>query len=215
MLPILFENEDLVAVDKPEGLATIPEGRPERVCLLTLLQPSFPERLYIVHRLDKEASGVVLLAKNAAAHRFLCRQFESKQVIKTYLALVHGIMPENAGRIDQPIRQFGSGRMGVDRQRGKASLTEFTVLERLKAYTLIKVHPITGRRHQIRVHLYSLGHPIVGDLRYGDVQVQRTFPRLMLHALEVTCQLPGGYRVTITAPTPASFQAVVAGLNNH
>lgn len=212
MLPILFEDEDLVAVDKPEGLATIPEGKPGRICLLTLLQPAFPERLYIVHRLDKEASGVVLLAKNAAAHRFLCRQFESRQVIKTYLALVHGIMPEDAGRIDRPIRQFGSGRMGVDWQRGKACLTEFTVLERLKGYTLLKVHPITGRRHQIRVHLYSLGHPIVGDLRYGDVQVQRAFPRLMLHALEVTCQLTSGYRVTITAPLPASFQAVIANL---
>ncbi len=181
MIQVLFENDDLLAVNKPEGLASIPEGAKGRDCLLSLLESAGTGRLYIVHRLDKEASGVILFARNAAAHKHLNEQFRQRSVKKTYVALVHGVMAENSGIIAQPIREFGSGRMGVDRQRGKPCLTEFQVSERLATYTLVQAYPLTGRRHQLRVHFYSLGHPIVGDLRYGDKAVQRTFPRLMLY----------------------------------
>jgi len=210
MFPVLLENDDLLAVNKPEGLASIPEGAKGRDCLLSLLESAGTGRLYIVHRLDKEASGVILFARNAATHKHLNEQFRQRTVSKTYVALVHGVMAENIGIIDQPIREFGSGRMGVDRQRGKPCRTEFQVSERLAAYTLVQAHPLTGRRHQLRVHFYSLGHPIVGDRRYGDQAVQRAFPRLMLHAQEITFPLPTGEKVTVRAPVPESFWAVLA-----
>jgi len=209
MIPILFENEDILVVNKPEGLASIPEGNKGKDCLISLLSSVFPRRLYVVHRLDKEASGVILFAKNAAAHKYLNEQFSSRSVRKTYVALTHGAIEETSGIIDKPLRQFGSGRMGVDLQRGKPCTTKFRVRERLGAYTLVEAYPLTGRRHQIRVHFYSIGHPIVGDLRYGDKAVQRTFPRLMLHAQKITLQLPSGEGVTIEAPIPESFWSVI------
>jgi len=209
MIQILFENNDILAVNKPEGLASIPEGEKGKDCLLSLLAPLSPGRLYVVHRLDKETSGIIIFAKNVAAHSYLNDQFSQRNVRKTYVALTHGVIEESSGIIDKPLRQFGSGRMGVDPQRGKPCITEFRVEERLRAYTLVQVHPITGRRHQIRVHLYSIGHPIVGDLRYGDRGVQRQFPRLMLHAQAITFRLPTGEQVTLEASTPQSFLAIV------
>jgi len=209
MIPVLFANDDLLAVNKPEGLASIPEGDKGRDCLLALLESGGTGRLYIVHRLDKEASGVILFARNAAAHKHLNEQFRQRTVSKTYVALVHGVIAANSGTIDQPIREFGSGRMGVDRQRGKPCLTEFQVSERLAAYTLVQAYPLTGRRHQLRVHFYSLGHPIVGDRRYGDKAAQLAFPRLMLHAQEIAFPLPTGEKVTVQAPIPESFWEVV------
>lgn len=208
MLSTLFVDEDVIAVNKPEGLASIPAPG-ERECLLSLLSAMFPQRLYVIHRLDKEASGVILLARNAKAHRFLSGQFSSRSVQKTYVALTHGIIAAGVGIIDRPLREFGSGRIGVDFQRGKPSLTEFRVLERFTAYTLVELHPRTGRRHQLRAHCYSIGHPIVGDLRYGDRALQRQFSRLMLHAWKITFILPSGREVMVEAPIPESFQAVI------
>lgn len=213
MIPILFENDDILAVNKPEGLAALPTGTTGEECLLSLLAPRFPGRLYAVHRLDKEVSGVILFAKNAAAHKHLNDQFSGHNVFKTYVALVHGLILEERGIIEKPLRQFGSGRMGVDLQRGKRSITEFHVTGRFRAYTLIEAHPLTGRRHQIRVHLYSIGHPIVGDLRYGDRATQRRFPRLMLHARAITFRLPTGEEVTIEAPIPESFTVVIESVH--
>jgi RluA family pseudouridine synthase len=171
----------------------------------------FAGRLYPVHRLDREASGVIVFAKDAETHRHLNGEFDRRAVRKTYLALVHGVTA-NRGTIDKPIREFGSGRMGVDAARGKPSSTQFKVERRLRGYTLVRVHPLTGRRHQIRVHLYSLGHPIVGDKKYGDRAVQSAFPRLMLHAIEIEFALPSGERLRIAAPVPESFSAVLQTL---
>jgi len=215
MIPVLFENADILAVNKPEGLASIPEGGKDKDCLLSVLSTMFQERLYVVHRLDKEVSGVILLARNAAAHQCLNDQFSHGSISKTYVALTHGVIEENSGVIDKPLRQFGSGRMGVDLQRGKPCITEFKVTERFGAYTLAEAYPLTGRRHQIRVHFYSIGHPIVGDLRYGEQAMQRTFPRLMLHAQKITCRLPSGEEVTIEAMPPESFRAVVEAVSKR
>lgn len=210
---VLFENDDVLAVDKPEGIVSIAEagkgGLPE------LLRGQFAGKLYPVHRLDKEVSGVILFAKNAEAHRFLNAGFERREVKKTYLALVHGAIEQNRGVISTPIREFGSGRMGVDRGAGKPAATEFKVYRRVKGgggFTLVRAYPATGRRHQIRVHLYSIGHPIVGDRKYGERAVQEKFPRLMLHALSLEITLPGGERVTIEASPPESFTRVLEGL---
>jgi RluA family pseudouridine synthase len=207
---VLFENGDLLAVNKPEGVISIAEA--DKGGLLELLENVFAGKLYPVHRLDRGASGVIVFAKSADAHRYLNGQFDRREVRKTYLALVHGVVTVNRGSINAPIREFGSGRMGVDPRRGKPSSTEWKVAEKLPAATLIRVQPATGRRHQIRVHLYHIGHPIVGDLKYGDRALQERFPRLMLHALEIEFALPSGERVTVEAPVPPSFEEVLRGL---
>jgi RluA family pseudouridine synthase len=206
----LFENDDLLAVDKPVGVVSIAEagkgGLPE------FLRGIYGGKLFAVHRLDREASGVIVFAKNAAMHRHLNGEFDRRSVRKTYLALTHGVIAPNRGTVNKPIREFGSGRMGVDVMGGKPSSTEFKVEERLKGFTLVRAYPLTGRRHQIRVHLYSLGHPIVGDLKYGDRAAQEKFPRLMLHAMEIEFDLPSGERLKIEAAVPESFEAVLKSL---
>lgn len=205
MIPPLFEDDDVLAVNKPGGLASIPERDTTQESLLFQLSAARPTKLYVVHRLDKEVSGVIIFAKNAAAHTFLNAQFSRHTVRKTYLAVVHGVMAQASGTIDVPLRQFGSGRMGVDSKRGKESVTTFHVLKHFAAHTLVEVHPVTGRRHQIRVHLYSLGHAIVGDPLYGEKELQHQLPRLMLHAQRIEVRLPSGNEVMIEAPVPESF----------
>ncbi len=202
-IPILFEDDSVLAVDKPPGLASNREA--ESGGLPGVLAAERGGRLFPVHRLDKEAGGVILFAKTPEAHRFLNAAFEKREVRKTYLALVYGRLKRNRGTVDKPIREFGSGRMGVDPARGKPSVTEFEVEERFENATLVRVRPVTGRRHQIRVHLYALGHPIVGDSRYGDPALRCTAPRLMLHALEIVFPLAGGGTATATSPPPPSF----------
>lgn len=202
-IPVLFENDDVLAVDKPPGLASNREAGSGG--LPGVLAAERDGRLLPVHRLDKEAGGVILFAKTPEAHRFLNGAFERREVRKTYLALVHGRLRSGRGTVSLPIREFGSGRMGVDAARGKAAVTEFEVEERFKTHTLVRVRPVTGRRHQIRVHLYALGHPIAGDSRYGDPALRGLAPRLMLHALEISFPLPGGGTATAAAPPPPSF----------
>lgn len=209
-IPVLFEDDDVLAVDKPEGIATIPERQEGKDSLLALLSSVRPERLYVVHRLDKEASGVILFAKNADAHQHLNDQFATRLVRKTYLALVHGAFTAEKGVIKKPIRQFGSGRMAVDARRGKPCTTEFEIAERLGAHTLVRVFPLTGRRHQIRVHFYSIGHPVVGDPLYGDRTTRLGYPRLMLHAWKLEFKLPSGGDMVIEAPVPESFEEGLA-----
>ncbi|MDY0092543.1 MAG: RluA family pseudouridine synthase [Candidatus Vecturithrix sp.] len=209
MISILFENDDLLVVEKPEGIATIPERQKEKECLLGLVSASVAHKLYIVHRLDKEVSGVLVFAKHAAAHKNLNEQFNQRKIQKTYMAVTHGVIERAIHRIDTPIRQFGSGRMGIDLKQGKPCITEFSVTQRFEAYTLVKIHPLTGRRHQIRVHFYSIGHPLVGDSRYGEKSIQSQFPRLLLHAHQLTCRLLSGEEMTFTSPLPPSFRQVM------
>ena len=208
MLPLLYQDADLLAVAKPEDLATIPERRPTGDSLLERLTRQVGMRLFVVHRLDKEVSGVVLLAKHAAAHRWLNDQFSARQVEKTYLAVVDGSIVPDRGTIDLPLRQFGSGRVGVDQGRGKPSRTGFAVLARCDAFTFLKVSPLTGRRHQIRVHLYAMGHPIVGDRRYGDLEQQSQYARIMLHAHAIAILRPDGRPIRIEAPAPPSWSGL-------
>ena len=214
MIRVLFEDGDVLAVDKPEGVVSISEagagGLPE------LLKDHYPGKLFPVHRLDRGASGVIVFAKSADAHRHLNGQFDRREVRKAYLALVHGAVVASRGTINAPIREFGSGRMGVDPRRGKPSSTEWKVAERFPSATLLRVQPATGRRHQVRVHLYHIGHPIVGDLKYGDKALQERFPRLMLHALEIEFAPPSSAgRVTVEAPVPPSFEEVLRGLRKE
>lgn len=205
MIKILFEDDDCIAANKPENLASIPTRVKGEDTVLAQLSAQYAHKLFVVHRLDKEVSGVMLFAKNAAAHKRLNDQFFNRQIKKTYWLVAHGAIKNDSGIINQPIREFGSGRMGIDFIKGKESTTSFEVLERGKKFSLVKASPLTGRRHQIRVHFYSIGHSIVGDVRYGDKALQKTFPRLMLHAASITFALASGQLKTVETPLPESI----------
>ena len=209
-IPVLFENDDIIAVDKPEKLASIPERNREKVSLLKILSETLERKLYTVHRLDKQVSGVILFAKTPEAHRQLNLLFEHRQVHKTYMALVHGEITGERGVIDKPLRCFGSGRMGEDADKGKPCLTEFTVEERFTGYTRVMVSPLTGRKHQIRAHFFGIGHPIVGDTLYGDKSLQKTFPRLMLHALSIRFKSAAGDEIQIESTATESFKSILS-----
>jgi len=198
-VPILFEDASVLVVDKPTGLSSIPERDLAVPSAQKVLENARGERLFVVHRLDKEVSGLLVFARNAEAHRALSMAFEQRAVHKTYLALAHGRI-ERDGVIDKPIAQFGSGRMGVHEKKGKTSRTEYSIVERYAAHTLLHAHPVTGRRHQLRVHFYAIGHALCGDPRYGDAKQQAEWPRLTLHALRIT--IDGR---TIECPPPPLF----------
>jgi len=212
MLEILMQSAEIVAVNKPEGMRTLPGGGPEEPTALSEAQALVGEKLYVVHRLDRETSGVLVFARSREAHRFINVQFSQRLVAKTYLALVRGALAEDEGEIREPLREFGSGRVGVDRRRGKGSISRYEVAERLGKFTLVRAHPLTGRRHQLRAHFYSLGHPIAGDARYGNAAEQAAFPRLMLHALSIRLQTAPAKDVTIEAGLPVSFRQAVEAL---
>ncbi|MDH7604395.1 MAG: RluA family pseudouridine synthase [Melioribacter sp.] len=208
-LKILYEDDKIIAVDKPEGISSIKENDKSAETVHSILQKEYNGKLFIVHRLDKDVSGVMLFAKNSLMHKFLNKQFENHLIEKKYIALVHGILSENTGLINKKIRQFGSGRMGVDEVKGKKSRTKYDVLERFNSFTLLKLTPETGRRHQLRVHLYSIGHPIVGDLHYGEKSLQKNFSRLMLHAEEIEFFIEDEKKMKIKSPLPESFLNVI------
>jgi len=206
MIEILYQDNDSVAVMKPCGVASVPEGAGDDACLSALLARQLGHRVFPVHRLDKEVSGVILYALTAAAHRFLNTAFEQRDVHKTYLAVAHGVMEADRGFIKRPLREFGSGRMGVDDAKGKPSETRFEVLQRSDRFTLVRLHPLTGRRHQLRVHLYSIGHPIAGDDRYGDPALRTGHPRLMLTATGIVLHLPSGGPLALHDLIPDDFR---------
>jgi tRNA pseudouridine32 synthase / 23S rRNA pseudouridine746 synthase len=207
----LYRDADVVAVNKPEGVAAVPEHAHDPNCLSERGSAAMGLKVMPVHRLDKAVSGAILYACHAASHRFLNTVFEERRAHKTYLALVHGTIAEESGVIDQPIREYGSGRMGVSPE-GKPSATAYRVLERFGAYTLVEAQPRTGRRHQLRVHFYHLGHPIVGDLRYGDRVQQSHYARLMLHASGITVPLPSGKALDLRDCPSQTFDAELARL---
>ena len=204
-IEILYDDEYLIAVNKPEGLASISESDVKIDTLHSILQDKFKQKLFIVHRLDKEVSGIILFAKNSKTHKFLNNQFADRRVKKKYTALVHGIVKKDFDKISKPVREFGSGRMGIDEKQGKASSTDYKVVERFQNFTLLELTPSTGRRHQLRVHLYAIGHPIVGDVRYGDKKLQTKYLRLMLHAKSLEFESTNGEIVKIEAGDSISF----------
>ncbi len=206
MITILYQDDDCVAVMKPAGVAAIPEKAGDDACLSALLESQLGRRIFPVHRLDKDVSGVILYALTAAAHRFLNTAFERREVHKTYLAVVHGLVAADRGFIKRPLREFGSGRMGVDDAKGKPSETRYEVLARAGNYSLVQLHPLTGRRHQLRVHLYSIGHPLAGDDRYGDPAQRHGHPRLMLTATGVALHVPSGAKLELHGRVPQDFR---------
>jgi len=165
---ILEEDENLVAINKPSGLLTIPDREGKEISLKQLLKSKYGE-IFTVHRLDKDTSGIVVFAKNGETHRELSKLFEERETIKVYNGFVLGSLLQNSGTINEPIAEHPvkKGLMTVYK-KGKESTTEYEVLENFKLYSWMQFHILTGRTHQIRVHMKHLGHPIVCDELYGD-----------------------------------------------
>lgn len=209
-LRVVFEDERLLAADKPAGQPVIPARGTGPEPLVAAVSRRIGGKAFVVHRIDRETSGLVLFAKDAGAHRALSGLFEARTVEKTYLAAVLGAVA-GEGSVEEPLRAFGSGRMGAD-PGGKPCRTDYRVRERLKGATLLEVSPRTGRRHQIRAHLYGLGHPVLGDPLYGRERPVGGAPRLMLHAWKLSFSHPELGERSLAAEPPDDFSRVVARL---
>jgi tRNA pseudouridine32 synthase / 23S rRNA pseudouridine746 synthase len=207
---IVHEDDRLIALDKPPGLASAPAASPDEPSLQALVTAYLGRRALIVHRLDRHTSGVIVFAKDADEHRRLSGLFEAHEVEKTYLAVVLGHLDPPSGEIDRPLRAFGSGRVGVD-PRGKPARTRYAVTERLRDADLVELVPESGRRHQLRVHCFALGHPILGDPRYGSPRPVGGAARLMLHATRLALPDRVGGRLVIEAAPGSDFDAILAG----
>jgi len=226
-LAVLWEDADVLAVDKPPGMVVHPAPGARRGTLVAALLHRLgslpgvdPERPGIVHRLDRDTSGVLLVARTPPALAALARQFHDRTVDKRYVAVVHGRMGRERGVIDRPIgRDPHARRMSVRGRRRRAAVTRFEVVERLAGATLLALYPETGRTHQLRVHLAAAGHPIVGDRVYGPraqaraAAVLGAFGRQALHAESIAFTHPtSGARVTVRAPLPADMAGLLAAL---
>ena len=190
-IPVIFADDALIVADKPAGLLSVPGRGPERAdCLVSRLQRDYPDAL-TVHRLDMSTSGLLVLARGEEMHRRLSKLFRDRLVDKRYVAVVAGLVEADSGEIDLPliVDWPNRPRQMVDHTIGKPSLTRFRVLERNSESntTRVELEPWTGRSHQLRVHMASLGHPILGDELYGD---ESSAPRLLLHALTLAFPHP-------------------------
>ncbi len=203
-LDILHEDHELVFVNKPAGLLSVPgKGADRADCLMSRLQVAFPEIL-LVHRLDLDTSGVMVFARSPHAQRHLGLQFEKRQTRKTYIARVHGMPQGGSGRVDLPLTVDWPNRprQMVCHQTGRPAQTDWKVIRTEATGARLRLMPVTGRSHQLRVHMLALGHPILGDPLYAT-GAALAHPRLMLHAQALRLRHPdGGKGMTVTAPVP-------------
>lgn len=208
-LPILYEDDNVLVINKPEGVISHSRGRywnePSVASFVRQKTGQEGERSGIVHRLDRATSGVMVCAKNAETMSLLQKQFSERKVKKTYVAVIKGHMKLPEAIIDMPIERNPKApatfRVGAN---GKASQTKYTVIESREGYDVVKLEPVTGRTHQLRVHLTYQKHPIVGDTLYDGEPADRLF----LHAASLEITLPGGVRKTFTAPLPKAFKTI-------
>lgn len=221
-LSILHEDVDLIVIDKPAGLVVHPGAGHRGGTLVNALLHHSPnlsgiggkERPGIVHRLDKETSGCLVVAKNDEAHRSLSKQFADRTIDKIYLALIAGKLRKSSGVIDAAIGRHAKDRqrMSVQSTRGRAARTEYRVVRQSAAAGLVECKLHSGRTHQIRVHLHHLGHPVLGDKVYG-ARFAKDFPRQMLHAWKLSFTHPRTEkRMSFEAPLPEDFERAMAQL---
>lgn len=212
MLPtILHQDDRIIVLDKPHGLLSVPGiGAHKRDCVATRIAAMLPGAR-IVHRLDRDTSGVMVMARDAEAHRELSRQFHDREVEKTYVAVVSGAMEKDSGTIDLPMRKdmnpANKPRHVIDFECGRAAITHWHLLAEEKRVgplsSRLELRPVTGRSHQLRLHLQAIGHPIVGDDLYAPPEVHALAPRLLLHAHTLTITHPQSLqRMMFAAPCP-------------
>ena len=231
---IIFENDDVVALNKPSGLLSIPDREGKEISLKTLLQEKYPQ-VFTVHRLDKDTSGLIVFAKNEEIHKHLSKQFEERQTEKIYLGLVIGSLINQKGTINKPIAENTVKRgVMIIHQRGKESITEYEVREDFGIYSWLQFRIHTGRTHQIRVHMKDVGHPIACDELYGDgkpillssfkskfklskkeEEERPMLNRLALHAYKLTFSDVNGNVFEVEAPIPKDLRATLQQLEKR
>ena len=225
---ILFEDETMLVINKPAGLIVHTDGRTDEPSVVAWIRERYPniegvgessvvfggiviDRPGIVHRLDRDTSGVLVIAKTKDAFLHLKRQFQTRAVLKTYLAFVHGSFREREGDIDLPIgrskNDFRKWATGMDaREPARPAHTHYEVVAERRDAACVKLMPKTGRTHQIRVHMDAIGHPVVGDKRYAPTRSAILgFTRLALHAQILSIETPNGEQCTFEAPLPDDF----------
>jgi len=225
-LEVVFENDDLIVVNKPAGMVVHPAAGHVTGTLVHAALAHAPEmegiggeqRPGVVHRLDKETSGLILLAKNDLTHRWLQDQFRMRKVEKFYLALVDGHPPTPTGRVEAAIGRSASQRKlmaVVAPEKGRMAVSEYRTLETFPEHTFLEIHPITGRTHQIRLHMSFLGCPVAGDTVYGRRSPSLPLERQFLHAARLAIILPGEKKSrTFEAPLPNDLQRILNGLRD-
>jgi 23S rRNA pseudouridine1911/1915/1917 synthase len=226
-LDILFEDDRVIVLNKPAGMVVHPgAGNPSGTLVNALLAHYPPirnvgesDRPGVVHRLDKETSGVLIFAKAEKAYKELVKQFKSRDLWKIYLALVDGHPPTPTGRIEAPITRDPNIRTRMTaglRGQGKPAISEYYTIEQFNDHTLLEVHPVTGRTHQIRVHLSYLGVPVVGDTTYGRRKPSIQMPGFFLHAKKLSIKLPGDRAErSFEAPLPGELERILSELRRN
>ncbi len=225
-LDVVYEDEDIIVINKAKGMVVHPAaGNPDGTLVNAIMAHCKGKlsgiggelRPGIVHRLDKDTSGLLIVAKNDKAHLRISEQIQNREVKKTYLALVKGVVPENEATIKMPI-----GRSNKDRKKmavtpkGKEAITHFKVLERFEKYTYLEVKIETGRTHQIRVHMAEIGHPVVGDMVYSNGKNEFNIEGQMLHAHRLEFKHPITEKdMCLEAPLPEYFANIVSDLRNR
>lgn len=234
-IPIIYEDADMIAINKPAGIAVHPDGRSEETTISDWVSETRPEifgvgepirivsgedipKHGIVHRLDRDTSGVLVIAKTQPAFEFLKKQFQERHTEKTYCAIVYGNMRERDGVIAAPIGKSRSDfrRWSAERgARGKLrdAFTAYAVENTTPAYSSVTLFPKTGRTHQLRVHLKSIGHPVLCDKLYAPKRVcAGGMKRHALHAASITLSAPSGVLLTLQSPLPPDFERALAEL---
>jgi len=192
-LDILYQDMNLIILNKPSGLLSVPgRGIDKQDCMLSRLQVEYPDAL-VIHRLDMPTSGIIMFALNKEMQKAMGHLFEKKLIYKQYIAKVHGVLKESKGIVNQPLITDWENRpkQKIDYKNGKASQTKYTLISTTNDNnSLLKLEPVTGRSHQLRVHMSSIGHAILGDELYGTLKTRNESPRLLLHAERISFNDP-------------------------
>lgn len=229
-LEILYEDDHYIIVNKPSGMLSIPDRHNANIPSVTGILRSMYPSIFIIHRLDRDTSGIICFAKDEETHRYTSQLFEHREVKKNYVGIVHGAMIDESGTIEDAIMEhpYIKGKMLIHQKQGKPSITKYDVLESFGLYSFVKFDILTGRTHQIRVHMQNHGHPIVCDTMYGTPdpvfisQLKKRFKlskdeeeekpilsRLALHAFRLNFIGVDGKEIDIEAPLPKDMNAML------
>ena len=231
---VIFENDSFIAINKPAGLLSIPDREQTQISLKDVLLKKY-DAIFTVHRLDKDTSGIILFAKNEAAHKYFSQLFEERKIEKYYQGLVHGIPTQKKGTIDAPIAEHGVQKgFYIVHQRGKDSVTDYEVIQENKSFSLLQFQLHTGRTHQIRVHCKNIGHPLACDELYGngkpvllstikkkyklsqhDEQERPMLNRLALHSYRLKFADIDGKIIDLEAQLPKDIRALLQQIKKN